>query len=151
MQYSGKDYEFLGKRVVAGHYVSRSTFFLTLILTFLIGIAIGRYLLPDMSGAMPGAEGQKRPLGEKSNIAAAVNPNKQLLDSILQHEEIELFKKALTIDPKHEFALFNSGIVLYHDLNRKEEAMEVWRALVKINPNAKAPSGELVSDMLEKH
>ena len=162
---------------------------------------------------MPGAEGQKRPLGEKSNIAAAVNPNKQLFDSILQHEEelrrdpknaeswehlgnlyfdandpgkavnaylkalelnpgntsvlvdcgvmyrelrqydkaLEFFKKALAIDPKHEFALFNSGIVLYHDLDRKDEAMEAWRALVAINPNAKAPSGELVSDMIKKH
>ena len=213
MQYSGKDYEFLGKQVAAGRYVSRSIFALSLALVLLIGIGVGRYLFPDASGFMPGAEGQKRPLGEKSNIAAAVNPNKQLFDSILQHEEelrrdpknaeswehlgnlyfdandpgkavnaylkalelnpgntsvlvdcgvmyrelrqydkaLEFFKKALAIDPKHEFALFNSGIVLYHDLDRKDEAMEAWRALVAINPNAKAPSGELVSDMIKKH
>lgn len=213
MQYSGKDYEFLGKQVVAGRYVSRSTFVLALALVLLIGIGVGRYLFPDASGFTPGAEGQKRPLGEKSNIAAAVNPNKQLFDAILQHEEelrrdpknaeswehlgnlyfdandpakavnaylkalelnpgnisvlvdcgvmyrelrqydkaLEFFKKALAIDSKHEFALFNSGIVLYHDLDRKDEAMEAWRALVAINPNAKAPSGELVSDMIKKH
>ncbi len=213
MQYSAKDYEFLGKQVAAGRYVSRSTFMLALVLVLLIGVGLGRYLFPDISDAMPGSEGQKRPLGEKSNIAAAVSPNKQLFDSILQHEEevrrdpknaeawehlgnlyfdanepgkavnaynkvleinpgntnvlvdsgvmyrelrqfdkaLELFKKALAINPKHEFALFNSGIVLYHDLNRKEEALELWRTLVEINPNAKAPSGELVSDIVKKH
>lgn len=211
MQYSSKDYELLGKQVAAGRYVTRSTCILALILAFLVGVAVGRYLLPDVSGMMPGAQGQKRPLGEKSSAAAIGAPDKNLFASILQHEEevrqnpknaeawehlgnlyfdakepgkavnaytkalelnpnntsvlvdrgvmyrelrqfdlaLDSFKKALTLDPKHEFALFNSGIVLYHDLNRKEEALEAWRALVKINPAAKAPSGELVSDMLK--
>ena len=61
---------------------------------------------------------------------------------------LEYFKKALAIDPEHQNALFNSGIVLYFDLDRKEEALNAWRKLVKINPNAKTPSGDLVTKLI---
>jgi tetratricopeptide (TPR) repeat protein len=59
------------------------------------------------------------------------------------------FQKALGIDPKHENALFNSGIVLYFDLQRKEEALNFWRRLLEVNPDARAPSGETVSSMVD--
>lgn len=211
MQYSSKDYEVLGKQVAAGHYVGRSTFALSLILALLLGLCLGRYVFPNSSATV--AAEQKRPLGEGSEMAAAVAPNKQLLQSIFQHEEevrqdptnaeawehlgnlyydvgeaqksvnaynkalelnpgntsvlvdcgvmylhlqqpenaLEYFQKALEIDPKHENALFNSGIVLYHHLNRKDEALDVWRTLVTIDPNFKAPSGQLLSKMIEEH
>ena len=210
MQYTSKDYEFLGKEVVAGRYVGKSVFLLSLALALLTGICVGRYLFPDNSES---SAVQKRPLGSGSAVAEATNPNKQLFQAILQHEEdvrknpqnaeawqhlgnlyfdakdpaksvnaylkalelapgntsvlvdcgvmyrelqqydkaLEFFGKALEIDPKHEYALFNSGIVLYHDLGRKDEALASWRVLVGINPNAKGPSGELVSDMIKKH
>ena len=94
------------------------------------------------------------------NKALEIDPNNTsvLVDCGVMYREtkqfdksLEYFQKALRIDPKHEFALFNSGIVLYHDLNRKAEALEIWRTLVKVNPDAKAPSGELVSTMLKDH
>ena len=212
MQYSGKDYEFLGRQVAAGRYVSRSTFILALILALLAGTSLGRYVFPDSGAFMPTAGEQKRPLGEGSSMGAAATPGKQLFEAILQHEEqlrpdpknaeawehlgnlyfdagepakavnaygkalelkpdnpsvlvdcgvmyrelkqydkaLEFFNKALALNPKHEFALFNSGIVLYHDLNRKEEAMAKWRTLVDVNPGARTPTGELVSDMIKK-
>ena len=62
---------------------------------------------------------------------------------------LEYFQKALKIDPKHENALFNSGIVLYFDLQRKAEAFNFWRRLLEVNPDARAPSGETVSSMLD--
>jgi tetratricopeptide (TPR) repeat protein len=62
---------------------------------------------------------------------------------------LEYFQKALGIDPKHENALFNSGIVLYFDLQRKEDALNAWRKLLKVNPDARTPSGEPVTTMLE--
>lgn len=212
MQYTNKDYEFLGKQVASGHYVSRATFFLALILALLIGMCLGRYVFPHL-GSLPGSDPvEKRPLTQNSPVADAINPNKQLLQSIFQHEEdlrtnpddaeawehlgnlyfdagepeksiraynkslelrpkntsvlvdcgvmyrqvqefdkaLEYFQKALAIDPKHENALFNSGIVLYFDLKRKDDGLKVWRDLVKINPNAKAPTGAPVSKMIEE-
>ena len=62
---------------------------------------------------------------------------------------LEYFQQALRIDAKHENALFNSGVVLYFDLKKKEEALTFWRELVKVNPDAKTPSGESVSAMIE--
>jgi cytochrome c-type biogenesis protein CcmH/NrfG len=208
MQYSSKDFEFLGKQVAAGRYVTRTTFALALVLALLAGAVLGRYVFPYGEG---GGGGQKRPLGQESPVAQAVNPNKQLLDSIMQHEKevsldptnveawehlgnlyfdageagkavnaynkalainpkstsvlvdcgvmyrelkeydkaLEYFRKALDIDPKHQHALFNSGVVLMFDLNRKDEALKAWRALVEVNPKATAPSGELVSKLIQ--
>ena len=62
---------------------------------------------------------------------------------------LEHFNKALGIDPKHEVALFNTGVVLYNDLDKKEEGKAIWQKLLSINPGAKAPSGALVSDILK--
>ena len=64
---------------------------------------------------------------------------------------LEYFAKALQIEPSHEIALFNTGIVLVHDLNRRDEGLAAWRKLVKMNPNAKTPGGGLVSDLIKEH
>ncbi|MCL1940008.1 MAG: tetratricopeptide repeat protein [Desulfovibrionaceae bacterium] len=208
-QYTSKDYEFLGKQVAAGRYVGRTTALLALVLFLLIGMCLGRYVFPYSSG-LSAERGEKRPLGQSSGLADALNPNKQLLQAIFQHEEdlrknpddaeawehlgnlyfdaqepekairaynralelkpgsanilvdagvmyrelknydmaLEYFKKALTLDPKHQNALFNSGVLLYFDLNKKEDGLNSWRELVKINPNAKTPSGDPVSKLI---
>jgi tetratricopeptide (TPR) repeat protein len=212
VHYSSKEYEFLGKQVAAGRYVARSTFILALILTLLVGAVLGRYLFPNEEGLTAQNSEQKKPLDVNSPITAAVNPDKQIIDSILRHEEdvrqdpknaeawehlgnlyfdanepaksvhaytkalelvpgkanvmvdcgvmyrklrqydkaLEFFQNALAVEPKHEAALFNSGIVLYYDLNRKEDALESWRVIVRNNPDAKTPSGDRVSDVIKK-
>ncbi|KUJ95367.1 MAG: hypothetical protein PWR24_1768 [Desulfonauticus sp.] len=61
---------------------------------------------------------------------------------------LEAFNKALNIDPKHQTTLFNKGVVLFFDLNQKEEALKSWQNLVKINPNYKTPSGDLLKDII---
>ena len=87
-QYTSKDYEFLGKQVAAGQYVGRTTCLLALVLALLIGICLGRYLFPYTSGLPALSDGgEKRPLGQSSAVVDAVDPNKQLLQSIFQHEE----------------------------------------------------------------
>lgn len=209
MQYSNKDYEFLGKQVAAGRYVQRTTFALALVVALLLGALLGRYVFPDLpQGAVPGET--KRPIG-KDSADSPFSFDNQVADSIKQHEEqvrqtpenaeawehlgnlyydahqtekaitaynkalalkpdntsvlvdcgvmyreakqfdkaLEYFQRALQINAKHEHALFNSGVVLLFDLKRKEEAMKVWQSLVQINPNAKAPSGELVSKLIQ--
>lgn len=210
ISYSAKEYELLGKQVAAGQYVSRTTFVLALILALLLGLCLGRYLFPNQSDA--DFAGQKRPLGQNSDMSAAVAPTQQLLQSIFQHEEsvrrdpknvegwehlgnlyydagesqkavnaylkalelspgnvsvivdcgimylqlgkpetaVEFFDKALAIDAKHENALFNKGVVLYHHLNKKSEALASWRALAAVNPGFKAPSGQPISDMIDE-
>ena len=61
---------------------------------------------------------------------------------------IECFDRALALDPVHEIAMFNKGIVLMHDLQDSRGALESWQQLVIVNPNAQAPNGVLVKEMV---
>lgn len=61
---------------------------------------------------------------------------------------LDSFNQAIQIDPKHQIARFNKGVVLFFDLNQKEEALKAWEELVSLNPNYKTPSGELLKDVL---
>ena len=62
---------------------------------------------------------------------------------------IECFRKASALNPGHENALFNQGVVFYYDLGQKEEAERAWRRLLEINPGARAPDGQAVSEMIK--
>ena len=61
---------------------------------------------------------------------------------------VDCFDRALALNPDHEIALFNKGIVLMHDLQNTQEALESWKKLIQINPNAQTPSGLLVKEMV---
>lgn len=63
---------------------------------------------------------------------------------------VQSFRKASQINPKHQNALFNRGVVLFFDLQRKEEGRKVWQELLVLNPQAKVPDGRLLSDMLRE-
>lgn len=63
-------------------------------------------------------------------------------------QAIALFDRALAANPGHEIARFNKGIVLLYDLKNQDEAVRVWQELLRINPMATAPNGQLVSDIL---
>jgi tetratricopeptide (TPR) repeat protein len=62
---------------------------------------------------------------------------------------IESFDKAIQMDPAHEPARFNKGIVLLHDLDKPGEAIASWEELLKINPQARAANGESIRDFIE--
>jgi cytochrome c-type biogenesis protein CcmH/NrfG len=62
---------------------------------------------------------------------------------------LEAFKKAQSLDPKHEASLFNAGVVLLHDLHQPGEAKAMWEKLVRLNPDARAPDGQLVKDLVK--
>ena len=64
-------------------------------------------------------------------------------------EAIKRFDMAMQVDPKHEVCRFNKGIVLLHDLNDFEGAIQSWEALVAVNPLAMAPNGQSVSEMIK--
>lgn len=65
-------------------------------------------------------------------------------------EAVKAFDKAVQIDPKHETARFNKGIVLLHDLNDMKGAVEAWEDLVAINPAATTPGGQPVADIIKR-
>lgn len=60
------------------------------------------------------------------------------------------FRKAIAINPGHQNAMFNEGVVLAHDLNRKEDAVNAWQRLLDINPGAHSPSGKPLKDMIRQ-
>ena len=62
----------------------------------------------------------------------------------------EKFTQAGKINPLHEQARFNLGVVLFFDLHRKDEARKAWRSLLSINPEAKTPDGALLRIMLDE-
>lgn len=62
---------------------------------------------------------------------------------------VEMFNKALELQPGFEQALFNKGVVLYNDLGDTQGAIDVWKELITINPNATGPDGTPVSEMIE--
>ena len=63
---------------------------------------------------------------------------------------VETFDQAIQAAPSFETAYFNKGIVLMHDLNDVEAAVQSWEDLVQINPMAMAPNGEPVKNLIEK-
>lgn len=60
------------------------------------------------------------------------------------------FDKAITLNPDHEISRFNKGIVLLHDQNDKQGAVAVWKELIGINPDAKAPNGQQIAEMIKQ-
>ena len=63
---------------------------------------------------------------------------------------VQSFDKAVGVDPKHEIARFNKGIVLMHDLNNPQGAIQAWEELLTVNPLAMAPNGQSIDEMLNK-
>ena len=51
------------------------------------------------------------------------------------------FDTALKLNPRHENALYNKGVVLLHDTGDKAGAAKAWGQLLEVNPNAKTPDG----------
>lgn len=64
-------------------------------------------------------------------------------------EAIEAFDKAVEIDPLHEEAIFNKGVAFMANFKDRESGLRVWQELVKMNPSARAPNGQLVKELVE--
>ena len=63
-------------------------------------------------------------------------------------EAIKAFNQAIAADPKHEVSRMNKGIVLLHDLNDFNGAIQAWEGLLEINPIAMAPNGISIDQMV---
>jgi cytochrome c-type biogenesis protein CcmH/NrfG len=61
---------------------------------------------------------------------------------------LESFDKAIQTNPRHEPARLNKGVVLLFDLGRTAEAIEAWKELLAVNPNATTANGQSVRDLI---
>jgi len=62
---------------------------------------------------------------------------------------LEAFDQAAKIDPMHQQSLFNKGIVYMYDLHDTNNAIRNWEELLKLNPDATAPTGQPLKEMIE--
>jgi len=63
---------------------------------------------------------------------------------------LDAFEHAAALDPKHITARFNKGIVLLYDLKKKDEALTAWRSILNIDPDAKAPDGRPMTEVIRE-
>ncbi len=61
---------------------------------------------------------------------------------------ISYFDKAIKADPKHEMSRLNKGIVLMHDLKKRDQAIKTWEELLAINPLAMVSKNQSVDEMI---
>ena len=66
------------------------------------------------------------------------------------NKAIAHYNEALLRQPRHSNARLNKGIVLYYDLGRKQEALDVWNALLQMNPDAKGPNDMSLKEFLSR-
>lgn len=71
-------------------------------------------------------------------------------DEKMYDQAVKSFDKAIKVNAKHQNALFNKGVVLFFDMNRKEEGRAAWRELLAVNPGAKSPDGKSVRELIER-
>jgi cytochrome c-type biogenesis protein CcmH/NrfG len=62
-------------------------------------------------------------------------------EASLPKKALVSFDTALKLNPRHENALYNKGVVLLHDTGDKAGAAAAWGRLLELNPNAKTPDG----------
>ena len=65
-------------------------------------------------------------------------------------EAINSFDRAIEVDPKHEVSRMNKGIVLLHDMNDMEGAIQAWEGLLEVNPVAMSPTGQSIDQMVQQ-
>ena len=65
-------------------------------------------------------------------------------------EAINSFDKAAEVDPKHEVSRMNKGIVLLHDMDDIDGAINAWEDLLEVNPVAMSPTGQSIDQMVQQ-
>lgn len=58
------------------------------------------------------------------------------------------FEKAISLQADHQNARFNKGLALIFDLDKLEEGVNAWRALIALHPGFTAPTGETLVEAL---
>jgi len=64
---------------------------------------------------------------------------------------IDALDRAIVLNTGNDAARFNKGIVLWYDLNRKADALAVWRDLLDRSPLFMAPDGRSLDEWIKQH
>lgn len=88
------------------------------------------------------------PASENARIAY-INMGNIMDDAQRYNEAIDSYKKALTISPKDDAALYNLGIAYKH-AGRPELAIEVWKKSAELNPESPRPLMAIADYYYEK-
>ncbi len=68
-----------------------------------------------------------------------------------QYEKaLEKFARAMDVEPGHAFAMFNTGVVLNYDLHRHDEALKIWRELLRLHPDMTTPDGRSIETFIKQ-
>jgi cytochrome c-type biogenesis protein CcmH/NrfG len=62
---------------------------------------------------------------------------------------LEAFEKAIEIDPNNIHSQFNIGIVLFHDLEDKQGAVEAWKKVAEKKPDYQISTGQTIVQLLQ--
>ena len=126
---------------------------------------------PNNAGMIAALEKETR--SNPGNLDAWISLGNAYFDSDQYEKSIGAYRKALEINPnnanvwtdmgvmyrrngnpqeaiKHEVSRMNKGIVLLHDLQDADGAIEAWEELLEINPVAMAPTGRSVDEMVQQ-
>ena len=60
------------------------------------------------------------------------------------------FDKVIALQPNHEIALFNKGALFLYDFKDRTLAVKAWETLLSYYPDAKAPNGVPIKDMVSQ-
>ena len=70
--------------------------------------------------------------GENPDVLTDCGISYRRLDQ--PEKAVEYFRRARKADPRHVNSALNLGIVLFHDLQRNEEAVAAWKEYLALNP-----------------
>ncbi len=63
---------------------------------------------------------------------------------------IDTFEMAIAQDPENINALFNIGVVQYHDLDDEAGAKATWKKVAKVKPDFQLSTGQTLQQLLDK-
>lgn len=63
---------------------------------------------------------------------------------------IKAFERAVAQNPDNLQALFNIGVVQYHDLDDEPAAATTWKKVAEIKPDFQLSTGQTIQQLLEK-
>ena len=90
-------------------------------------------------------------LALNSNDAGVLTDCGVMYRAVGQYEKaLEKFAKAREVEPGHAFAMFNTGVVLNYDLHRHDEALQVWRELLRLHPDMTTPDGRPIKTFIQQ-
>jgi cytochrome c-type biogenesis protein CcmH/NrfG len=79
-----------------------------------------------------------------NDLGIACRRNKQF------ERAIESFQKAVELNPGNIRALFNIGVVQYHDLEDKAAATTTWEKVAAVKPDFQLSTGQTIRQLLDK-